>query len=137
MRPDEKRIPQDARVSAVTQTNKEVDLRANTFPTVRGEKLVMRIVDKSLKIPPLEELGLEGSNLNIIYKNLAFPNGIILCTGPTGSGKTTTLYACLDYINTSEVNIITYEDPVENKMHGLNQAQIRSDIGFTFANGLR
>lgn len=83
MRPDEKRLPQDARVSAVTATNKEVDLRANTFPTVRGEKLVMRIVDKSLKIPPLEELGLEGSNLNIIYKNLNFPNGIILATGPT------------------------------------------------------
>lgn len=137
MRPDEKRLPQDARVSAVTQTDKEVDLRANTFPTVRGEKLVMRIVDKSLKIPPLEELGLEGSNLNIIYKNLSFPNGIILATGPTGSGKTTTLYACLDYVNTSEVNIITYEDPVENKMRGLNQAQIRSDIGFTFASGLR
>jgi len=137
MRPDEKRLPQDARVSAVTKTDKEVDLRANTFPTVRGEKLVMRIVDKSLKIPPLEELGLEGSNLNIIYKNLSFPNGIILATGPTGSGKTTTLYACLDYVNTSEVNIITYEDPVENKMRGLNQAQIRADIGFTFANGLR
>ncbi|PJA49072.1 MAG: type II secretion system protein GspE [candidate division SR1 bacterium CG_4_9_14_3_um_filter_40_9] len=137
MRPDEKRLPQDARVSAITQTDKEVDLRANTFPTVRGEKLEMRIVDKSLKIPPLEELGLEGSNLNIIYKNLSFPNGIILATGPTGSGKTTTLYACLDYVNTSEVNIITYEDPVENKMRGLNQAQIRADIGFTFASGLR
>ncbi|MBU0627331.1 Flp pilus assembly complex ATPase component TadA [Patescibacteria group bacterium] len=137
MRPDEKRLPQDARVSSVTATNKEVDLRANTFPTVWGEKLVMRIVDKSLDIPPLEELGLEGNNLNIMYKNLRFPNGIILATGPTGSGKTTTLYACLDYVNTSEVNIITYEDPVENKMKGLNQAQIRADIGFTFANGLR
>lgn len=137
MRPDEKRIPQDARVSAVTQTNKEIDLRANTLPTVRWEKLVMRIVDKSLKIPPLVDLWLEGSNQTIMYKNLWFPNGIILCTGPTGSGKTTTLYACLDYVNTSEVNIITYEDPVENKMHGLNQAQIRADIGFTFASGLR
>ncbi|NCO97657.1 Flp pilus assembly complex ATPase component [bacterium] len=73
----------------------------------------------------------------MIYKNLSFPNGIILATGPTGSGKTTTLYACLDYVNTSEVNIITYEDPVENKMRGLNQAQIRADIGFTFASGLR
>ncbi|HOG15106.1 MAG TPA: GspE/PulE family protein [Candidatus Absconditabacterales bacterium] len=137
MRPDEKRLPQDARVSSVTLTNKEIDMRANTLPTVWGEKLVMRIVDKSKKIPPLSELGLEGSNEKIIYKHLSFPNGIILNTGPTGSGKTTTLYACLDYINKPEINIITYEDPVENKMEGLNQAQVRSDIGFTFANGLR
>ncbi|MFA5748340.1 MAG: GspE/PulE family protein [Candidatus Absconditabacterales bacterium] len=137
MRPDEKRIPQDARVSNVTLTNKEIDLRANTLPTVRGEKLVMRIFDKSKKIPRLEELGIEGSNKNIIYRHLSYPNGIILMTGPTGSGKTTTLYACLDYVNTTKVNIITYEDPVENKMPGLNQAQIRADIGFTFANGLR
>ncbi|HRX64210.1 MAG TPA: GspE/PulE family protein [Candidatus Absconditabacterales bacterium] len=137
MRPDEKRLPQDARVSNVTLTNKEIDMRANTLPTVWGEKLVMRIVDKSKEIPPLSELGLEGSNEKIIYKHLSFPNGIILNTGPTGSGKTTTLYACLDHINKPDVNIITYEDPVENKMKGLNQAQVRSDIGFTFANGLR
>ena len=137
MRPDEKRVPQDARVSSVTLTNKEIDLRANTLPSVWGECLVMRIVDKSKKIPPLEELGIEGSNKDIIFRHLEYPNGIILMTGPTGSGKTTTLYACLDYVNTTEVNIITYEDPVENKMAGLNQAQIRSDIGFSFANGLR
>ncbi len=137
MRPDEKRVPQDARVSSVTLTNKEIDLRANTFPSVWWECLSMRIVDKSIKVPPLEELGIEGSNKGIIYRHLKYPNGIILCTGPTGSGKTTTLYACLDYVNTTEVNIITYEDPVENKMAGLNQAQIRADIGFSFANGLR
>lgn len=137
MRPDEKRIPQDARVSNVTLTNKEIDLRANTLPSVWGECLVMRIVDKSKKIPPLEELGIEWSNKDIIFRHLKYPNGIILMTWPTGSGKTTTLYACLDYVNTTQVNIITYEDPVENKMAGLNQAQIRSDIGFTFANGLR
>lgn len=137
MRPDEKRVPQDARVSSVTLTNKEIDLRANTLPSVWGECLVMRIVDKSKKIPPLEELGIEGSNKDIIFRHLEYPNGIILMTGPTGSGKTTTLYACLDYVNTTEVNIITYEDPVENKMAGLNQAQIRADIGFSFANGLR
>jgi type II secretory ATPase GspE/PulE/Tfp pilus assembly ATPase PilB-like protein len=137
MRPDEKRIPQDARVSSVTLTNKEIDLRANTLPTVWGEKLVMRIVDKSKKTPPLEELGIEGNNKNIIFRHLEYPNGIILTTGPTGSGKTTTLYAALNYINNSEVNIITYEDPVEDKVAGLNQAQIRADIGFTFANGLR
>ncbi len=137
MRPDEKRIPQDARVSNVTLTNKEIDLRANTLPSVWWECLVMRIVDKSKKIPKLEELGIEGSNKDIIFRHLKYPNGIILMTGPTGSGKTTTLYACLDYVNKTEVNIITYEDPVENKLPGLNQAQIRSDIWFTFANGLR
>lgn len=137
MRPDEKRLPQDARVSAITQTNKEIDLRANTLPTVRGEKLVMRIVDKSKEIPELKDLGLEGSNGKIIAKNLAYPNGIILNTGPTGSGKTTTLYSCLSDINKPEVNITTFEDPVENKMMGLNQAQVRSDIGFTFLSGLR
>ena len=76
----------------------------------------MRIVDKSKKIPPLEELGIEGINKDIIYKHLRDPNGIILSTGPTGSGKTTTLYACLEYVNKAEVNIITYEDPVENKI---------------------
>jgi len=137
MRPDEKRIPQDARVSSTTLTNKEIDLRANTLPTVWWEKLVMRIVDKSKKIPPLEELGIEWNNKNIIFKHLAYPNWIILMTWPTWSGKTTTLYACLDYVNKTEVNIITYEDPVENKMMWLNQAQIRSDIWFSFANGLR
>ncbi len=137
MRPDEKRLPQDARVSSITQTNKEIDLRANTLPTVWWEKLVMRIVDKSKKIPPLQELWIDGSNKDIIYKHLAYPNGIILMTGPTWSGKTTTLYACLDYINKPEVNIITYEDPVENKVAWLNQAQVRTDIWFTFASWLR
>lgn len=88
----------------------------------------MRIVDKSKEIPPLEELGIEGNNKNIIYRHLAYPNGIILMTGPTGSGKTTTLYACLEYVNKTSVNIITYEDPVENKIEGLNQSQIRTDI---------
>ena len=76
----------------------------------------------------MEELGIEGTSLDILYKNLADPNGIILATGPTGSGKTTTLYACLQYVNKPNINIVTYEDPVENKLHGLNQAQIRSDI---------
>ncbi len=137
MRPDEKRIPQDARVSSITLTHKELDLRANTLPTVRWEKLVMRIVDKSKQIPPLEELGIEGSNMDILLKNLNYPNGIIITTGPTGSGKTSTLYACLNKLNKSAVNILTYEDPVESRIDGLNQAQIRSDIGFSFASGLR
>ncbi len=137
MRPDEKRLPQDARVSSITQTNKEIDLRANTLPTIWWEKLVMRIVDKSKKVPVLSELGIQGSNNTIIYKHLADPNWVILMTGPTGSGKTAALYACLNHINTTDINIITYEDPVENKMAGLSQVQIRSDIGFTFASGLR
>ncbi len=137
MRPDEKRIPQDARVSAITKTNKEIDLRANTLPTVWGEKLVMRIVDKSKRIPDLKELWLEGINWRILAKNLDHPNGIILNTWPTGSGKTTTLYSCLANVNKIEVNITTFEDPVENKMMGLNQAQVRSDIWFTFLSGLR
>lgn len=137
MRPDEKRLPQDARVSTMTQTNKEIDLRASTLPTVWSEKLVMRIVDKSKKIPPLEEMGIEGNNIDIIYKAIQQPNGIVLTTGPTGSGKTSTLYAALAYVNKIEVNITTFEDPVENKMLGLNQAQVRSDIDFTFASGLR
>lgn len=137
MRPDEKRLPQDARVSAITQTNKEIDLRANTLPTVRWEKLVMRIVDKSKEIPSLKMLGIDGSNGAILRKALDYPNGIMLNTWPTGSGKTTTLYSCLSDINKIEVNITTFEDPVENKMMWLNQSQVRWDIGFTFASGLR
>lgn len=137
MRPDEKRIPQDARVSTSTLTNKELDLRASTIPTVWWEKLVMRIVDKSKKIPELKVLGIEGINNEILMRNITFPNGIIVVTWPTGSGKTTTLYASLDLLNTVDVNITTFEDPVEVKMHGLNQSQVRTDIGFTFASGLR
>ncbi|MBS8121667.1 GspE/PulE family protein [Candidatus Vampirococcus lugosii] len=137
MRPDEKRLPQDARVSTVTLTNKEIDLRANTLPTVWGEKLVMRIVDKSKKVPPLDIMGIEGTNNELLYKNISMPNGIVLTTGPTGSGKSTTLYAALDHINNVDVNITTYEDPVENKADGMNQSQVRADIGYTFAQGLR
>lgn len=137
MRSDERRLPQDARVSTMTLTNKEIDLRASTLPTVRWEKLVMRIVDKSKKTPLLDDLGIEWSNRDIVLRQLASPNGIILTTWPTGSGKTATLYAALNYINTIDVNITTFEDPVENKMHGLNQSQIRADIWFSFWNGLR
>ena len=137
MRPDEKRLPQDARVSAITKTKKEIDLRASTLPTVWWEKLVMRIVDKSKEIPALSTLWLEWSNWHIIEKNLAYPNWIILNTWPTGSWKTTTLYSCLSEINKPEVNITTFEDPVENKMLWLNQTQVRSDIWFTFLSWLR
>lgn len=137
MRPDERRLPQDARVSTVTLTNKEIDLRASTLPTVWWEKLVMRIVDKSKKTPKLDELGVEWSNREILLRQLASPNGIILTTWPTGSGKTSTLYAAIDSINTVDVNITTFEDPVENKMPWLNQSQMRADIWFSFATWLR
>jgi len=137
MRSDEKRIPQDARISTITTTWKEIDLRANTLPTVWGEKLVMRIVDKSKKLPTLDKLGIEWINNEILFRNLNLPNGIILNSWPTWSWKTTTLYAWLNYLNTPEVNITTYEDPVEIKMYGLNQSQIRADIWFTFAAWLR
>jgi type II secretory ATPase GspE/PulE/Tfp pilus assembly ATPase PilB-like protein len=137
MRPDEKRLPQDARVSTQTLTNKELDLRASTVPTVWWEKLVMRIVDKSKKLPPLQALWIEWINNEILNRNIGFPNGVILVTWPTGSWKTTTLYASLAILNTIEVNIITFEDPVEVKVHWLNQAQVRTDIWFTFASGLR
>jgi type IV pilus assembly protein PilB len=88
----------------------------------------MRIVDKSKDTPPLSVLGIEGLNQEIINRNINYPNGIVVVTGPTGSGKTTTLYASLDILNVPEVNITTYEDPVEKKMRGLNQSQVRADI---------
>ncbi len=137
MRPDEKRLPQDARVSTLISTQKDLDLRANTLPTVHGEKLVLRIVDKSKKIPTLDQLWLEWTQKDILLRNIWYPNGIILVTWPTGSGKTTTLYACLHDLNKVGVNITTFEDPVEIKLNGMNQSQIRVDIGFSFAQWLR
>jgi type II secretory ATPase GspE/PulE/Tfp pilus assembly ATPase PilB-like protein len=97
----------------------------------------MRIVDKSKKIPTVDELGIEGHNKVLLEKALAQPNGIILTSGPTGSGKSTTLYACLTRLNTGDVNIMTLEDPVENQIDGINQSQVFPDIGYTFAGGLR
>jgi type IV pilus assembly protein PilB len=137
MRPDEKRLPQDARVSTVTSNGKEFDLRANTTPTVRWEKLVLRIVDKSHTVPSLDQLGIEWYNHDVFQRNIDVPNGIILITWPTWSGKTTTLYAALQQLNKPWVNIMTYEDPVESKMFGINQSQIRPDINYDFAQWLR
>ena len=134
---DEQRIPQDGRASVTSRDNREMDLRVSTLPTVNGEKIVMRIQDKSRKIPSLEELGLAGTAMSTIQKALAMPNGITLTTGPTGSGKTTTLYACLQLLNTDDVNIMTVEDPVEIQMPGLNQSQMHPEIDYTFASGLR
>ncbi len=137
MRPDEKRLPQDARVSTTTLTNKDIDLRANTLPTVWWEKLCIRIVDKSEETPPITKLWVEGVNNDILFNNIESPNWIILTTWPTWSGKSTTMYSSLSYINREDVNITTYEDPVENKVEWINQSQMKSDIWYTFASWLR
>ena len=137
MRPDEKRLPQDARVSSITQTNKEIDLRANTLPTVWGEKLVMRIVDKSKSIPALNQLGIVGSNKVTIEKHLLDPNGILLNTGPTGSGKTTTLYGALNDLKSVKTKIITVEDPVEYQLNMIQQVHVNEKAGLTFISALR
>jgi type IV pilus assembly protein PilB len=134
---DEQRIPQDGRTNVTTKDNREMDLRVSTVPTVNGEKVVMRLQDKSRKIPTLTELGITGNSMKFIERALKMPNGIILTSGPTGSGKTTTLYSCLTMLNRPGVNILTIEDPVEIQMDGLNQSQVKPDIGYTFATGLR
>ncbi len=133
---DEARVPQDGRLSTVIN-NKALDLRVSTLPTVHGEKIVMRIVDKSKKIPNLFELGIEGHNKDLLEKAIALPNGIIMTSWPTGSGKSTTLYSCLSNLNKPDVNIMTLEDPVESQIDGLNQSQMFPDIGYNFAFGLR
>lgn len=134
---DEQRIPQDGRAQVTTADGRELDLRVSTLPTVNGEKIVMRIQDQSRKIPTLQELGLEGKALQNVLASLELPNGIILTTGPTGSGKTTTLYSGMTILNKPDVNILTIEDPVEIQMDGLNQSQVHPDIDYTFAYGLR
>lgn len=133
---DEARIPQDGRLSTTINT-KSLDLRVSTLPTVHGEKIVMRIVDKSKSIPDLDQLGIVGNNRKLLEKGMSLPNGIIITSGPTGSGKSTTLYSCLSRLNKPDVNIMTLEDPVENQIDGLNQSQVFPAIGYTFAYGLR
>jgi len=134
---DEQRIPQDGRTEVTTKEGKNMDLRVSTLPTVNGEKVVMRIQDKSRSIPDLPELGITGRALRNIEEALQAPNGIILNTGPTGSGKTTTLYSALTRLNKVGVNILTIEDPVEIQIDGLNQSQVHPDIKYTFAYGMR
>ncbi len=134
---DEQRIPQDGRTEVTTKEGKNMDLRVSTLPTVSGEKVVMRIQDKSRKIPDLPDLGITGRALKNIEEALQAPNGIILNTGPTGSGKTTTLYSALTRLNQVGVNILTIEDPVEIQIDGLNQSQVHPDIKYTFAYGMR
>ena len=133
---DEHRVPQDGRFKfALGQ--KQVALRVSTLPIMDGEKVVMRILDESTRALTLEELGFEGRSLDIIGRNLHKPHGMTLVTGPTGSGKSTTLYSVLSLLNTPGVNISTIEDPVEYRVAGVNQTQTNPKAGMTFASGLR
>lgn len=136
MKIDEKRIPQDGRFNYSNDDN-NVDLRVSTIPTVNGEKVNMRLLEKNLNVPTMEQLGLDGLSLANVKEAIKVPHGIILISGPTGSGKTTTLYALLHILNTPKVNIVTLEDPVEYQMLGVNQVQINPKAGLTFATGLR
>lgn len=138
----ERRRPQDGKISRQIGSvgNRQIDLRVSTVPTVatlHGESVVLRILDRQSIEFGLEELGLTEDNLQLFQRMIRKPYGIILATGPTGSGKTTSLYACLKEINSPEVKIITLEDPVEYELEGINQIQVNPDIGFTFAQGLR
>ena len=136
MKIDEKRIPQDGRFN-FKEGGQEVDLRVSALPTSWGEKIVMRLLKKTGGIPTLNELGLRGRALKNLEDSILRPHGIIVICGPTGSGKTTTLYSIISRLNTPKVNIITLEDPIEYKIPGVNQVQIRPAAGLTFASGLR
>jgi type IV pilus assembly protein PilB len=132
----ERRLPQDGRIS-VKFSSKEVDLRVSSLPTIFGEKIVMRILDKSGVVLDLQKLGFEADDLERFSRIIQTPYGMILVTGPTGSGKSTTLYAAVSTINTAEINIMTAEDPVEYNLPGVNQVHVREDIGMTFQIALR
>jgi type IV pilus assembly protein PilB len=133
---DENRIPQDGRFS-LKINNADVDFRVSTFPTLYGEKVELRVLDSSTAARSFEELGITGRSLEVIKAGIKKPNGMILFTGPTGSGKTTTQYAILRILNQDSVNIVTVEDPIEYSIDGVNQSQVKPEIGYTFANGLR
>lgn len=133
---DEHRLPQDGQFSVLVNDN-EIDLRIATSPVVWGEQVVIRLLDKSGTSMEVEEMGMTGRALKDVMAGIARPNGMILTSGPTGSGKTTTLYALVKKIKNETVNIVTLEDPVEYKMDGVNQIQVNNDAGLTFANGLR
>ncbi|MDD2732111.1 MAG: GspE/PulE family protein [Candidatus Pacebacteria bacterium] len=133
---DETRIPQDGRFSTKIG-DKDIDFRVSTFPTTLGEKIVLRILDSSQRKVEFNELGILGRNLEVIKRALDKSYGMILATGPTGEGKTTTLYAVLSLLNKEEENVITLEDPVEYFIEGVNQSQVKPEIGYTFSTGLR
>jgi len=132
----EKRLPQDGRIQ-VKIKRKPIDLRVSIIPTNHGESVVMRVLDKSSLMLGLPELGFFSDDQETFERLIKLPDGILLVTGPTGSGKTSTLYACLNYINKPDRKIITVEEPVEYQMNGINQVQVNSEIGMTFPAALR
>ena len=133
----EKRLPQDGRIQVKMGKGKQIDLRVSTIPTNHGESVVMRILDKGSLTLGLPQLGFLSDDQEVFERLLTLPDGILLVTGPTGSGKTTTLYGCLHYINKPDKKLITVEDPVEYQMAGINQVQVNADIGMTFPAALR
>lgn len=132
----EKRLPQDGRIR-IKIAGKDIDIRVSTVPTAFGESIVMRLLDRSKVMLDLDTLGIHGRVLDQMNEIIHRTNGIFLVTGPTGSGKSTTLYACLSKINAKDIKILTIEDPVEYQLHGINQVQVNPKIDLTFANGLR
>lgn len=136
MRLDEKRKPQDGRFTASVE-NRKIDFRVSTFPTYFGEKVVMRILDQQRGVKKLDELGISKRNIELIRKAITKPYGLILISGPTGSGKTTTLYSMLNEVDREHQNVLSLEDPIEYNIEGMSQSQVQSDIGYTFASGLR
>ncbi len=136
LRIDETRLPQDGRFST-NISGRLIDFRVSTFPTTLGEKVVLRVLDPTAGLKKFEELGLEKRNFKVVKERIKKPYGLILATGPTGCGKTTTLYAILNILNKEDVNVVTIEDPVEYFIEGVNQSQVKPEIGYTFANALR
>ena len=136
LRLDEKRKPQDGRFSAVVD-KRRIDFRVSTFPTEYGEKVVLRILDQSDATATMESVGFTGNNLALVREIMQVPYGIVLIAGPTGSGKSTTLFAMLSELDRETENVVSLEDPVEYEIKGVSQSQVRPEIGYTFANGLR
>lgn len=136
LRIDEHRLPQDGRINTIVN-NSKVALRVSILPLFYGEKIVMRVLEETSRRFSLEDLGVLGHNLEVMKRNISKPHGMVLVTGPTGSGKTTTLYTVLSILNTTDVNINTIEDPIEYSMPRINQTQVSTKIGFTFSVGLR
>lgn len=132
----EKRVPQDGRIKILI-ADREIDVRVSVIPMLHGEAVVLRLLDRSSVLLGLDKLGMSGQDLNVTKMILERPHGIVLVTGPTGSGKTTTLYAGLSYINDIQRKIVTIEDPIEYQLHGINQIQVSPKAGLTFARGLR
>ncbi len=136
MRLDEKRKPQDGRFTARIE-NRRIDFRVSTFPTYYGEKVVMRLLDQEKGVKKLDQIGLSKRNYDLIMKSIKKPYGLILISGPTGSGKTTTLYSMLNEIDREHQNVLSLEDPIEYNIEGMSQSQVRPEIDYTFASGLR